>query len=146
MSRYISDELRRFVASRAENVCEYCLIYEHDTFFGCEIDHIISIKHGGSTNPDNLAYACALCNRNKGSDIGSILQQTGDFVRFFNPRKDLWTDHFHLNGSFIQPLTDIGKATIQILNINDNCRILERQALIEAGRYPPVWLYDLWIL
>jgi coproporphyrinogen III oxidase len=36
MSRYVSDELRHFVASRAGNVCEYCLIYEHDTFFGCE--------------------------------------------------------------------------------------------------------------
>jgi len=138
MSRYISNELRHFVASRAENICEYCLIHEDDTFFGCEVDHIISIKHSGLTEPDNLAYACVLCNRNKGSDAGSILPQTGEFARFFNPRRDLWVDHFQLNGSIILPITDIGKVTTQILNFNDNCRILEGQALIEIGRYPPI--------
>ena len=146
MNRYISDELRRFVASRAGNICEYCLIHEDDTFFGCELDHIISIKHGGSTEPDNLAYVCALCNRHKGSDVGSILPETNEFARFFNPRKDLWTDHFRLDGSFIQSLTDIAKVTVQILNINDDCRILERQALVDVGRYPPIWLPDLWNL
>jgi hypothetical protein len=55
---YISAELRRLVAARAEGLCEYCLIHEEDTFFGCEVDHIISEKHGGSTDAGNLAYAC----------------------------------------------------------------------------------------
>ncbi|HGJ65473.1 TPA: HNH endonuclease [bacterium] len=146
MNRYVSNEIRNFVASRAENVCEYCLIYEEDTFFGCEVYHIISIKNGGSTNLDNLAYACALCNRHKGSDIGSFLHETGEFIRFFNPHKDFWVDHFKLNRSFIQPLTNIGEVTARILNINDDCRILERQALIDVGRYPPIWLSDLWTL
>ncbi len=73
MSRYISEDLRHLVAARAEYLCEYCLIHEDDTFFGCEVDHIISMKHGGPTEADNLAYACAFCNRQKGSDIGSIL-------------------------------------------------------------------------
>ncbi len=43
-------------------LCEYCLIHEDDTFFGCEVDHIISQKHGGPTEPENLAYACLPCN------------------------------------------------------------------------------------
>lgn len=43
-----------------------------DTYFGCQVDHIISEKHGGATEEHNLAYACSYCNRNKGSDIGSI--------------------------------------------------------------------------
>src|SRR5262249_7484988 len=33
---YISAELRRLVVARAEGLCEYCLIAEEDTFFGCE--------------------------------------------------------------------------------------------------------------
>src|SRR5690242_18805158 len=80
MARWISAELRQVVADRAKQFCEYCLIAEADTFYGCEVDHIISLKHGGSTEPDNLAYACALCNRAKGSDVGSIAN-SGDFTR-----------------------------------------------------------------
>ncbi len=49
MSSYISEKLRMLVASRADYLCEYCLIHENDTYFGCEVDHIISIKHGGIT-------------------------------------------------------------------------------------------------
>lgn len=55
---YLSAVLRRFVDARAEGVCEYCLIAEDDTFYGCQIDHIISEKHGGRTHEDNLAKAC----------------------------------------------------------------------------------------
>lgn len=88
MSRYISTELRRFVAERATGLCEYCLIQESDTFLGCQVDHIISEKHGGATQADNLAYACTFCNRAKGSDIGSMATGSGNFVRFFNPRSD----------------------------------------------------------
>ena len=136
MSSYISTELRQRVASRAANVCEYCLIHEEDTHFGCEVDHVISVKHGGATTIDNLAFACVYCNRQKGSDIGSIARSTGRFVRFFNPRTDRWSDHFQLAGAIIRPLTEIGEATAQILHFNDFERILERQELIELGRYP----------
>ena len=96
VSNHISDDLRRLVAARAKYLCEYCLVHEEDTYFGCEVDHIISLKHGGPTTAENLAYACAFCNRQKGSDIGSILWQTGEFIRFFNPRTDRWADHFQL--------------------------------------------------
>lgn len=34
MSRYISPELRKLVAGRADYICEYCLIAEEDTFVG----------------------------------------------------------------------------------------------------------------
>lgn len=136
MSRYISESLRRLVAARAKYICEYCLIHEDDTFFGCEVDHIISIKHDGPTEADNLAYACVFCNRQKGSDIGSILWQTNEFVRFFNPRKDLWSDHFRLDGATIESLTGIGEVTARILGFNSSDRILERQILIAVGRYP----------
>lgn len=135
MSRYIGHEIRQKVADRAESLCEYCLVAEEDTFFGCEVEHIIGLKHGGSSEPDNLAYACAFCNRHKGSDIGSI-SESGEFSRFFNPRSDRWADHFQLNGAIIQPLTTVGDVTARILQLNHSERILERESLIAAGRYP----------
>ncbi len=35
MARWISTELRRAIADRANLLCEYCLIAEADTFYGC---------------------------------------------------------------------------------------------------------------
>lgn len=136
MSSYVSDELRRRVATRAEHLCEYCLLHEEDSYYGCQVDHIISVKHGGATTAENLAYACAYCNRQKGSDIGSIVWETNEFVRFFNPRQDLWADHFELDGIEIKPRTGIGQVTARILGFNENDRLLERKELFELGRYP----------
>jgi len=136
MSSYVSAALRRLVAMRADSLCEYCLVHEDDTVFGCEVDHIISEKHGGATEAENLAYACAFCNRAKGSDIGSIVPGTGRFVRFFNPRTDRWAEHFILDGVTIVPLSDLGEVTARILDFNNSDRLLERQTILAVGRYP----------
>ena len=135
MARWISNELRQTIADRAKQLCEYCLIAEADAFYGCEVDHIISLKHGGSSDADNLAYACAVCNRAKGSDVGSV-SASREFTRFFNPRTDHWPEHFKLEGSLIQPRTTIGEVTARILSFNDSARIHEREELIRFGRYP----------
>jgi hypothetical protein len=135
-SSYLSAELRRFVADRADQLCEYCLIHRDDTFLGCSIDHIISIKHGGSSLDGNLAYACTTCNSNKGSDISSLVPGTGELVRLFNPRIDRWRDHFRLDQAVIIPLTEIGEATVRILGFNQDDALLERETLQAIGRYP----------
>lgn len=133
---YISAELRRLVRTRAHALCEYCLIAEEDTFFGCAVDHIISEKHGGPTEEQNLAYACVLCNQAKGSDIGSIHRPSGAFVRFFNPRTDDWSLNFALDGTRIDGISPIGEVTARILALNASDRLLERQALHDVNRYP----------
>jgi len=129
---YISAELRRLVVARADGLCEYCLIAADDTFFGCELDHVISEKHGGLTGAENLANACAVCNQAKGSDIGSIDWDTGQFVRLFNPRTDRWADHFALQDDRIEPLTAVGRVTASILGFNSAERVLERSILTAA--------------
>ncbi len=134
-STYVSAELRRLVATRADRLCEYGLIHEADTYFGCQVDHIISEKHGGATDAENLAYACLYCNRFKRSDIGSITR-SAVFCRFFNPRTDHWADHFRLDGETITPLTEIGEVTERILQLNHVDRLLERRVLQRAGRFP----------
>lgn len=136
MSSYISPEIRQIVASRANFVCEYCLIAEADAYFRFQIEHIISRKHGGSSEPENLALACVFCNRYKGSDIASLIPETNKLIRFYNPRVDRWREHFRLDDISIEPLTEIGEATIRILQINHADQLLERQVLSRRGRYP----------
>lgn len=136
MSSPVTAAIRRFVADRAGRPCEYCLIHEDDTFFGCEVEHIISRKHGGTTTEDILACACVICNRRKGSDIASLTLATGSLCRLYSPRTDRWSEHFELNGATIRPLTDIGDVTARTLQFNDADRLLEREALREVGRFP----------
>ena len=133
---YLNKEIRRLVATRADYLCEYCLISEQNTILGCAIDHIISIKHGGSSEMDNLAYCCVYCNRFKGSDIGSIILDKREFSRFYHPRWDNWGTHFKLNNYVIEAVTSIGEVTARILGFNDQTRLLERQLLIDRRKYP----------
>jgi hypothetical protein len=132
----IAPEIRQAVAVRAHHVCEYCLIGEEDAFFRFQIEHIISRKHGGSSELENLALACVFCNRYKGSDIASLKPETNELIRFYNPRTDRWREHFRPNEAIIEPLSEIGEATIRILQMNYDEQILERQVLHRRGRYP----------
>ncbi len=106
---------------------EYCLISEAVSFAKHQIDHIIAEKHGGQTVEENLALSCTLCNKHKGSDLTSIDNETGAIVPLFNPRKDVWSEHFKIeNGTFIG-LTPNARATIRLLQINNSARIEERK-------------------
>jgi hypothetical protein len=133
----ISESLRREIASRAGHRCEYCLIPEDYLLAGCEVDHIISRKHGGLNDSANLAYCCERCNRAKGTDIGSVVGSQKLFVRLFNPRIDSWPQHFHLAGAVIFALTEIGEATVHVLRFNSPDRVLQRQALQQAKLFSP---------
>ena len=135
MSSYIPDALRLLVAERAKFCCEYCLFSQADAFHKFHIDHIISIKHGGPTEVENLAYACQFCNRNKGSDVGSFLLAENQFVRFYNPRIDQWLDHFFIENGQILPYTQIAKATVK--GFNDPESVTDRIMLIQAGVFLP---------
>ena len=132
----ISIKLRTQVITRARHTCEYCLVHVDYALFSHEVDHIIATKHGGRSELNNLAYACAQCNRFKGSDITSIDPQTDIVVLLFNPRIDSWSEHFVLNGPVIDATTAVGRATERLLQFNQIDRILLRKELIADGRYP----------
>ncbi len=99
MSRSVSEILSEQVRRRADGKCEYCCISIADTYFGGEMDHIQCLKHGGLTELDNLALACQPCNRNKGSDLVSFPKGSKTLVRFFNPRTDIWSEHFQVKAN-----------------------------------------------
>ena len=134
--RSISASLRRQVSERAEQRCEYCLLPTDVAFFAHEVDHVVAIKHGGQTDAGNLAFACWRCNRHKGTDLGSFDPVTGQFCFLFNPRTHLWTEHFALQGAAFVGLTPEGRTTIQLLRLNTDERISERERLQAVGRYP----------
>jgi hypothetical protein len=129
-------KLRDEVAGRAGFRCEYCLLHEDDSGFSHQPDHIVSIKHGGSSDSANLAYACVLCNRHKGSDIASIDPVSGELVPLFNPRSDRWSEHFRVDGEYILALSRTGGATIRLLQLNALERTMERRLLHSLARYP----------
>ena len=136
MSQYIPSKLKELVLIRANFRCEYCRLNAHLSYFPFHIEHIISIKHGGKTIIMNLAYACPLCNLNKGSDIATFLDDPTVIIRFFNPRTDSWQDHFHAeNTGLIVAKTSIGAATLKILKFNHVDSIIERSEMIRFGTF-----------
>lgn len=135
MSADISVVLRRQVAERAGNRCEYCLLPQAAAFHQHEPDHIVPRQHGGETRLGNLALACLRCNRYKGPNVGSFDPLTGELVPLFNPRTQVWAEHFVLEGGTIRPLTPAARVTVKILRLNDDDRVAERQWLLTAGLY-----------
>ncbi len=95
---------------------------------GCQVDHIISEKHRGPTTYENLAFACTFCNRNKGSDLAT-LDEAGQLVRLYQPRTDVWSDHFAFEGALIIAKSAIGAGTMRLLGFNDPARLQERRAM-----------------
>lgn len=133
---YVSATLRQSVIDRAGDCCEYCLLSQEDNFLPFEVDHVRAEKHGGATTSENLALSCSNCNGFKGSDIGSIDPQTDNLVPLFNPRRQVWSEHFRLDGAKIEPLTPEGRVTVFLLRLNRPESITEREALITLNRYP----------
>lgn len=131
MSRYIPESTRQAVIERADYRCEYCRIYKRYSFLDFHIDHIISLKHGGDSTLKNLAYCCCICNFNKGTDIATFIEGIAEPIRFFNPRTEQWNEHFEVdNSGLILPKTNIAKATIKILDLNNPDAIIERYTML----------------
>jgi hypothetical protein len=129
----VSSRQRQQIRQRANDRCEYCHLPEDASLHGHHIDHIISRKHDGSDEMDNLAWCCFQCNINKGSDIAAYDSETGELVPLYNPRTQAWTDHFVMDGPVIVGKTPIGRATVRLLQMNHPDQITARSLIIEAG-------------
>lgn len=141
---YVPAAIRRFVFGRAFFLCEYCLLHESDSYLPHQIEHVISQKHKGGHDIENLACACFFCNRLKGTDLSTVLLPDLEIVRLFRPRTDKWLDHFNLSGSLILPKTRIGEATVKVLHLNEVERIEEREAIIAREGFPHPNVLLLW--
>jgi len=135
----ISQEIQKLVHERANFLCEYCHTDERWQLVRFTIDHIVPIAKGGDRDLSNLALACFHCNRRK-SDIQAVFDQiTQSDILLFNPRTMIWPEHFVWsdNKIIIEPRSDIGRITIDLLDLNRD-RILDiRRADISVQRHPP---------
>lgn len=102
------------------------------------VEHILARQHGGSDAPDNRCWSCHRCNLHKGPNLSGRDPLTGNIVRIFDPRRQLWKRHFTWHGALLVGLTQTGRATIAVLDSNDPQRIEFRQRLIDEGE----WLED----
>jgi len=136
MKRYISTSIRKEVAQRASYSCEYCRLHQDNSFLPFAIEHIVSVKHGGGDEIENLALACQHCNQHKGTDMVTFLGSYDDVVLLYHPRLQEWFEHFSAEKGLIIPKTRIGEATIKLLQMNDPERVIHRQLLQEDGFWP----------
>ena len=63
----------------------------------------------------------------------SVEAGTNQLVRFFHPRTDRWTEHFSVDADSgrILGITDIGRVTVEQLNMNDPLQLNAKLLWIE---------------
>jgi len=130
--------LRKVVAQRAKNICEYCRCLEEFSPDSFTVDHIQPRQMGGETNAENLAWSCAGCNGRKHTKTRDADPDTDQEVDLFNPRQQEWADHFEWNEDFtlVGSKTSCSRATISALKLNRPGVVNLRQLLLTLGLHP----------
>ena len=134
-----SRSLRRRIAGKARYRCGYCLTQEVVSGIPLTLEHIIPKVKGGPDEETNLWLSCRLCNEAKGILTEAIDPNTGEFTPLYNPRNQIWTEHFAWDETKTRIIgqTRIGRATIEALSLNNEFRVRARAIWVEAGWHPP---------
>lgn len=133
----ISVALRRLVIQRADDRCEYCSLSQAGQAATFHIDHITPVVAGGTTTANNLALACVSCSLRKAARQMVEDPETREKVLIFNPRQQVWKEHFQWNGVEVVGLTATGRATINALNMNRAIMLAIRAEEELLARHPP---------
>jgi hypothetical protein len=99
---------------------------EDEPFYRFHVEHVIAKQHEGADELSNLALACHYCNLHKGPNLSAIDPETGRLVALFNPRLQAWDEHFDSIAGRVLGKTEIARATVRLLNMNDAVRVLLR--------------------
>ena len=126
-----------FVASRARHICEYCRAPEAVFNLPFEVEHIKPLSQGGDDSENNLALSCRSCNLYKSDAIFVFDEESQNRIRLFNPRKDIWNEHFAVNRetSEIEALSAIGRVTVSRLRMNGKAQISARIQWLKLGLF-----------
>jgi hypothetical protein len=115
---------RNLVRRRAGDRCEYCRLHQDQSpLASLQLEHIRPRKHNGTDDLDNLALACIDCNLHKGTNVAGYDSQTGTLTELFNPRRQVWSEHFEWRGLEIRGLTAVGRTTVAMLDLNGQDRL-----------------------
>ena len=139
MSTYIPESLKKQITDNDKSRCCYCLTSEANSGIPMTYDHIQPVSQGGNTTFENLCLACRSCNEFKSDATESIDPLTGENVPLFHPRKQKWTDHFVwiADGTKVEGITTVGRATIIKLRMNNPVIIVARKRWVISGWHPP---------
>lgn len=126
-----------FVATRAKHVCEYCHAPEVVFNLPFEVEHIIPVSRDGSDEEDNLALSCRSCNLYKSNLVSGFDEETQSEVALFNPRRDVWKEHFVVNKNTgeLNGLTAAGRVTTFRLRINRAAQLAARIQWLRLGLF-----------
>jgi HNH endonuclease len=140
MALKISKHLQDLIRERAKQLCEYCHTNERWQYIPFTVDHVLPLDKGGSSTLDNLALACFHCNRHKSNKTNVVDALTNEEIPLFNPRVEKWREHFSWSEDFLSivPLTDTGRVTVSLLDLNRERLKLIRYEDSLVGRHPPV--------
>ncbi|MDX1993974.1 MAG: HNH endonuclease signature motif containing protein [bacterium] len=127
--------LRGQVIARAKSCCEYCQTQMRLVLY-MEVDHVVPASADGETTADNLCLACKLCNESKSAFQSGTDPETQDEASLFNPRTQVWADHFvwSEDATLIVGKTPVGRATIHRLKMNRPIVVEARRAWVSCIR------------
>jgi hypothetical protein len=126
------------IAERAGHRCEYCRAPEAIFNFPFEVEHLIPPGRGGTDEISNLALSCRSCNLFKRDAIEAVDRQTGSRVSLFNPRRELWDEHFAADQKTgnLMALTSVARATIDLLQMNGQNQVAARKQWMKLKLFP----------
>ena len=80
-----------------------------------------------------------ICNEFKGGQTHAHDPQTGERVALFNPRLQIWAEHFAWSeeGAEVLGKTPSGRATVVALQMNNTEIVVARRLWVTAGWWPP---------
>jgi HNH endonuclease len=130
-------ETARFVEARAGQRCEYCRMHQALQGATFHVEHILPTSRGGTSELENLAWCCPSCNLSKSDRTHSTDPNDGSSSVLFNPRRNVWIEHFRWDGYPIVGQSSVGRATVAVLNLNQDRRILIRRAEELFDLFPP---------
>jgi hypothetical protein len=134
----IPRDLHDLVILRAGNRCEYCGLSQLGQEAAFHIDHVLPRAAGGPTTAENLALACVSCSLRKWAKQNAVDPETGNEVPLFNPRMQVWPEHFRWDNERVVPLSPTGRATAAALALNRPVIVAIRQEEAARGRHPPM--------
>lgn len=132
----MADQSRELITERAGGRCEYCQMHQSLQGATFHIEHVIPRARGGKSDSSNLALACPSCNLHKADRVEAYADSSTTAVALFNPRTDVWAEHFEWDDYSLVGKTEVGKVTILTLDLNHDRRIKIRQAEQLFGLFP----------
>ena len=135
----IPDAVLARLRQEAGRRCGYCRTSSKITGQPLTVEHILPVTRGGSSDEGNLWLACRRCNEFKGAQVEATDPETGEAVRLFNPRHQVWREHFAWSGdgTRINGLTPCGRATSVALRLNNEDIVSARRLWVSVGWHPP---------